>query len=38
MTCRSCHGVHDAPYPKYLVRSGERDLCLSCHKEIGGQR
>lgn len=36
MTCRSCHGIHDAPYEHYLHRSGERELCLSCHKEIGG--
>lgn len=38
MTCLSCHGVHDAPYEHYLHRSGEGDLCLGCHKEIGGKR
>jgi len=36
MTCRSCHGMHDAPYEFYLHRSGDRELCLSCHKDIGG--
>lgn len=36
MTCRSCHGIHDAPYEYHLYRSEERELCLSCHKEIGG--
>ena len=38
MTCRSCHGMHDSPYEHYLLRSGDRELCLSCHKEIGGRR
>lgn len=38
MTCRSCHGIHDAPYDNYMHRSGDRELCLSCHKEIGGGR
>lgn len=38
MTCLSCHGVHDAPYKMYLLGSEERDLCLGCHKEIGGRR
>ena len=38
MDCVSCHGIHDAPYEFYLHKSGERDLCLSCHKDIGGGR
>jgi predicted CXXCH cytochrome family protein len=36
MTCLSCHGIHDAPYDMYLHGSEERDLCLGCHKDIGG--
>jgi len=35
MTCRSCHGIHDAAYKSYLHASEERDLCLGCHKDIG---
>lgn len=38
MSCLSCHGIHDAPYPKYLHLSGERDLCLSCHTELARRR
>jgi len=38
MSCLSCHGIHDAPYPMYLHRSDERELCLGCHKDIGGGR
>jgi predicted CXXCH cytochrome family protein len=34
MTCRSCHGIHDAPFPKYMHRSGDRDLCLTCHQRF----
>jgi predicted CXXCH cytochrome family protein len=36
MTCLSCHGVHDAPYDMYLLGAPDRDLCLGCHKDIGG--
>jgi predicted CXXCH cytochrome family protein len=37
ITCRSCHGLHDAPYPKFLHRDGDRELCIGCHKEkVGG--
>jgi predicted CXXCH cytochrome family protein len=38
MDCISCHGLHDAPYEMYLHRSQERELCLGCHKDIGGGR
>jgi len=38
MTCLSCHGMHDAPYEMYLHASDERELCLGCHKDIGGGR
>jgi predicted CXXCH cytochrome family protein len=38
MTCLSCHAIHDAPHPKYLVRSGERDLCVGCHRDLAGGR
>lgn len=38
MTCLSCHGVHDAPYEHYLHQSGEGDICVACHKEIGPDR
>jgi predicted CXXCH cytochrome family protein len=34
MTCRSCHGVHDAPYEYYLHRSSDHELCVSCHKDF----
>ena len=34
MTCRSCHGVHDAPYEFYLHRSSDHELCISCHKDF----
>jgi predicted CXXCH cytochrome family protein len=37
MDCLSCHGMHDAPHDDYLHRAGERDLCIACHKEIGGR-
>jgi len=36
MTCLSCHGMHDAPYDLYMHESVERELCLGCHKDIGG--
>lgn len=38
MDCGSCHGIHLAPYPKYLHAAETRDLCLSCHKSIGRRR
>ncbi len=38
MTCTTCHGIHVAPYSKYLHRSEERELCVSCHKKFGGGR
>ena len=39
MSCLSCHGMHDAPHPNYLIRSGDRDLCLTCHRNLeGGSR
>ncbi len=34
MDCRSCHAVHDAPYPKYLTAGEVRDLCVTCHKQM----
>ncbi len=36
MDCGSCHGIHYAPYEEYLYASEEGDLCLDCHREIGG--
>lgn len=36
MTCLSCHAVHDAPYPKYLHRSADRELCVPCHRDLVG--
>jgi predicted CXXCH cytochrome family protein len=36
MTCLSCHGIHDAPHEMYLLGSPEKDLCLGCHKDVGG--
>jgi len=38
MDCLSCHGMHDSPHPFYLHRSGDRDLCVSCHKDLAGGR
>jgi predicted CXXCH cytochrome family protein len=35
MNCGSCHGIHVAPYPKYMHASESRDLCVACHKDIG---
>jgi predicted CXXCH cytochrome family protein len=32
----SCHGVHDAPYKFYLFASEEGEICVGCHKDIGG--
>ena len=37
MTCLSCHGIHHADSEMYLFESPERDLCVGCHKEMGGQ-
>lgn len=34
MDCLSCHGIHDAPYEDYMHKAGDRELCLSCHKEM----
>jgi len=34
ITCLTCHGMHDAPYPDYMHLAGERDLCVACHKQI----
>ena len=34
MDCLSCHGIHDAPYEKYMHLAGERELCLTCHTEF----
>ncbi|MGB5343272.1 MAG: cytochrome c3 family protein [Thermoanaerobaculia bacterium] len=36
MTCLSCHSIHEPGYEMYLHASDERDLCIGCHKEIGG--
>jgi predicted CXXCH cytochrome family protein len=36
MDCLSCHGIHDAPFPKYLELAGDKDLCLSCHRNLAG--
>ena len=36
MTCLSCHSMHQPGYEMYLHASDERDLCIGCHKEIGG--
>jgi predicted CXXCH cytochrome family protein len=36
MTCLSCHSMHEPGYAMYLHGSDERDLCIGCHKEIGG--
>jgi predicted CXXCH cytochrome family protein len=30
--CLSCHGIHDAPHPKYMHFDSGRDLCVSCHQ------
>jgi predicted CXXCH cytochrome family protein len=38
MSCLSCHGVHDAPYEKYMHLDGERDLCLTCHTTFAEPR
>jgi len=38
MDCSSCHGVHYAPFDDYLLASDSGDLCLDCHREIGGGR
>ena len=38
MSCLSCHAVHDAPFDNFLVRSGDRDLCLSCHRDLAGEQ
>jgi len=34
MDCLSCHGIHDAPHPKYMHFDSSRDLCVSCHQGI----
>ncbi len=36
MTCLSCHGIHHADSEMYLFASAERDLCVGCHKGMGG--
>jgi predicted CXXCH cytochrome family protein len=36
LSCLSCHGLHDAPFPKYLHREGDRELCVGCHQRQGG--
>ena len=36
MDCSSCHGIHHAPFEDYLYASDEGDLCLDCHRDIGG--
>jgi predicted CXXCH cytochrome family protein len=36
MTCLTCHGIHDAPYEFALHLSGDRDLCISCHRDQRG--
>ena len=38
MDCGSCHGIHLAPYDKYLHAADSGDLCVGCHREIGGIR
>jgi predicted CXXCH cytochrome family protein len=37
MDCLSCHGIHNAPHEKYLHRSGDRELCVGCHKAKVGR-
>jgi predicted CXXCH cytochrome family protein len=36
MTCLSCHGIHRSEGEHYLFGSDLRELCLGCHKDIGG--
>jgi predicted CXXCH cytochrome family protein len=36
MDCDSCHGIHFAPNAKYLHGAPEGELCLGCHRDIGG--
>jgi len=36
MDCLSCHGLHDAPYPKYMHRAADRELCVGCHQDKSG--
>ncbi|MBI5444176.1 MAG: cytochrome C, partial [Deltaproteobacteria bacterium] len=33
MTCASCHATKGTPYAYHLRFSGQRDLCIQCHRE-----
>lgn len=33
--CGECHSPHSAEFPKLFAKDGRRDLCVSCHVEVG---
>ena len=33
LTCLGCHVMHNAPFPKYLPKNPDKELCLQCHKK-----
>ncbi len=36
MTCMSCHADHASNFPYRLIKSTKKELCLGCHKGLGG--
>jgi predicted CXXCH cytochrome family protein len=34
ISCTSCHNPHGSDYPYFVRKSGEHDLCVSCHQKL----
>ena len=37
VACTSCHSIHNAATPKYLLAKKQSDLCYTCHAAIQAQ-
>lgn len=37
VACNSCHSIHHAATPKYLLAKAQKDVCYGCHGDIRAQ-
>jgi len=37
VACNSCHSIHHAATPKYLLAKAQKDLCYGCHADVRAQ-
>src|SRR5579884_590782 len=37
LACTTCHSIHKAGAPKFLLAKVERELCYSCHNDVRAQ-